>query len=184
MPPDERYHTISPKTASRGELLPLNLRKELGFKDMPGLQRLRNLASEQEPPFGEVDQNIADYFPQVHPTDHLLVPARKGGGRAQRDAAHICNGRIAAALSAGGPAHAHGGHEIRSLIYTERPFTRKIGQEKARRLSGKPREPIYKPFTYSSLPCSPSQAVVNDGWYFLPNGRNENLSPESRTVPR
>lgn len=86
-------------------LLPLNLRKELGFKDMPGLQCLRNLASEQETPFGEVDQNIADYFPQVHPADHLLIPASKDSSEAQREPAHVCKGIITGVLAARCPTH-------------------------------------------------------------------------------
>lgn len=99
---------------------------------MSGLQRLRNLASEQEPPFGEVDQNVADYFPQVHPADHLLVPATTDSSRAQRDAARGCHGGIAAALSASCPARTHWRHGIHNPIYTEWPFTGKAGQEKAR----------------------------------------------------
>ena len=79
------YHTASLHTTSHVMPLPLNLWKELGFKDMPGFQSLWDLSSEQEPSFGEVNQNIADYFPQVHPTDHLLIPARKDSSMAQGD---------------------------------------------------------------------------------------------------
>lgn len=97
-----------PKTASCAVFLPLNLRKELGFKDVSGLQCLWNLASEQESPFSEVNQNIADYFPQVHPTDHFLIPVMKDSSTAQRDTAHICKGSsIAAVLSTRRSAHAH-----------------------------------------------------------------------------
>jgi hypothetical protein len=59
--------------------LPLNLREKLGLKDAPGLERLRDLPSEEESLFGEVDENVADDLTQVHTTDHLLIPERTRG---------------------------------------------------------------------------------------------------------
>lgn len=59
---------------------PLNLREIFGLKDAPGLQWLRDLPSEEESPLGEVDQDVADNFTQVHPTNHLLIPATGGRG--------------------------------------------------------------------------------------------------------
>lgn len=61
--------TLGPPTS------PLDLRQELGLEDAPGLQRLRDLASEQEASLGQVDENLPYDLAQVHPTAHLLVPA-------------------------------------------------------------------------------------------------------------
>lgn len=59
---------------------PLDLREILGLKDAPRLQRLRDLPPEEESPLGEVDQDVADDFTQVHATDHLLIPETGGEG--------------------------------------------------------------------------------------------------------
>lgn len=60
--------------------LPLDLREILGLKDAPSLQCLRDLPTEEESLFGEVDQDVADNFTQVHTTDHLLKPKTGGTG--------------------------------------------------------------------------------------------------------
>lgn len=56
---------------------PLYLGQELGLKDPSGLQPLRDPSPEEQPSLGEVHQDVADNFPQVHPTDHLLIPGKE-----------------------------------------------------------------------------------------------------------
>lgn len=58
---------------------PLDLREILGLKDAPSLQWLRDLPSEEESPLGEIYQDVADDFTQVHTADHLLIPGTRGG---------------------------------------------------------------------------------------------------------
>lgn len=58
---------------------PLNLREILGLKDALCLQWLRDLPSEEESLLGEVKQDVANNFTQVHAADHLLIPATGGG---------------------------------------------------------------------------------------------------------
>lgn len=57
--------------------LPLNLRQKFCFKDAPCLEPFRDLSTEQESSFGKVYQNIPDYLPKVHATDHLFKPETK-----------------------------------------------------------------------------------------------------------
>lgn len=53
---------------------PLNLRKKLGLKDASRLEPLRQFPSEQQALGSEVHQHVPDDLPQVHATDHLLIP--------------------------------------------------------------------------------------------------------------
>lgn len=46
-------------------LLPLYLREELCFKDASGLQRFRNLPSEQESSLGHIDQDVPHNLTQI-----------------------------------------------------------------------------------------------------------------------
>lgn len=57
---------------------PLNLREKLGLKDASSLEWLRDLSPEEEPFPGEVDEDVADDLPQVHPADHLFKPKSRG----------------------------------------------------------------------------------------------------------
>lgn len=57
--------------------VPLNLGKEFGFEDTPGLQSLRDLTSEEEATLCQVNQDVPYNFTQVHTTAHLLIPKKK-----------------------------------------------------------------------------------------------------------
>lgn len=54
--------------------LPLYLGQELCLKDASGLQRLRDLSTEQEAALGQVNQDVPHNFSQVHAATHLLIP--------------------------------------------------------------------------------------------------------------
>ena len=58
--------------------LPLDLGQELGLEDPTGLQRLGDLAPEEEASPGEVDEDVPDDLPQVHAAAHLLIPDGRG----------------------------------------------------------------------------------------------------------
>ncbi len=54
-------------------VVPLDLGKELGFKDAPGLQGLRDLSSKEEATLCQINQDVPYNLTQVHATAHLLI---------------------------------------------------------------------------------------------------------------
>lgn len=66
----------SPHLFCRHKLLPLYLRQELGLKDASGLQRFRNLSSEQETFLGHVYEDVPHNFTKVHAAAHFLISVK------------------------------------------------------------------------------------------------------------